>query len=140
MHATSVISGGYTVLPQKFYHPSAARNTLGLVGGNDVSVASGNLVDVESELRNITRDLSKDPTKNYRPSCQLGEKSPEETFTSLKQGDCAPKSFGYLERSTGRAVWVDMTPLHLRTQQYVTFPGVPAPEPLKMEIYNQWRF
>ena len=29
------IAGGYTQIPQKYYHPNAGRNALGLIGGNE---------------------------------------------------------------------------------------------------------
>jgi hypothetical protein len=130
-----VIAGGYTQIPDRFYHANASRNALGLVGGNDVSVASGNLVDVESELRNITRDLSRAPTKNYVPSCQ----DTDQDNLTIKH-TCAPSSFSYLERSSGNAIRVDMSPMHLKTSQFASYPGVPAPEPLKLEVYNAFRF
>jgi hypothetical protein len=136
------IAGGYTQIPQKFYHPNAGRNSLGLVGGNDVTLPSGNLIDVESELRGITRDLSKDPTKNYKPSCPLGEKSTEKSIASIK-ASCNPwpKSFSFLERGTNKAVTVSMAPRHLPTVQFFTYAGVPAPEPLEMDVYGTpWRF
>ena len=41
-----VIAGGYTQIPQKFYHPNAGRNSLGLVGGYEVTLPSGNIIDV----------------------------------------------------------------------------------------------
>jgi len=130
-----VIAGGYTQIPDRFYHASASRNALGLVGGNDVSIASGNLVDVESELRNITRDLSRAPTKNYVPACQ--DKDQNDLTAPHK---CQAKSFSYLERSSSNAIRVDLTPLHLRTSQFASYPGVPAPEPMRLEVYNSFRF
>jgi len=143
------VAGGYLQIPQKFYHPNAGRNALGLVGGNDVSVASGNLVDVESELRNITRDLSKAPAKQYRPSCLLGETaapfyavgtSTSGTLASLT-GGCQSNSFSFTERATQKAVTVSTAPRHLPTMQMFTYAGVPAPAPLELDVYGSpWRF
>lgn len=148
------IAGGYTQIPQKFYHPNASRNALGLIGGNDVSVASGNLVDVESELRNITRDLSKAPAKQYAPSCPLGSGPPlhgtgrnPSTMLASVQGTCplpygeGPKQLVFTERSTGKLRTVATEPRHLPTTQYVSYPGVPAPDPLVQDVYGHpWRF
>ena len=78
-----VIAGGYTVIPTKFYHPNASRNALGLVGGNEVSLPSGNLVDVESELRGITRDLSKAPAKKA-PAKKTAKKAPAKKAAAKK--------------------------------------------------------
>jgi hypothetical protein len=148
------IAGGYTQIPQKFYHPNASRNALGLIGGNDVSVASGNLVDVESELRGTTRDLSNAPAKKYQPSCPLGYGPPtvsgdsvaRSTLASM-QGTCplpygeGPKQLVFTERSTGKLRTVATEPRHLPTTQYASFPGVPAPDPLVQDVYGHpWRF
>jgi hypothetical protein len=129
---TDTIMGGYTMIPQKFYHPNASRNALGLIGGNEVSVASGNLVDVESDLKNITRDLSKAPSRQYQPSCPLG---------GVKECPAWPKQLVFTDRSNGKLVAVNTQPRHLPTSQMMSYPGVPAPEPFVQEVYGSpWRF
>ena len=129
---SDIIMGGYTMIPQKFYHPQASRHALGLVGGNEVSVASGNLVDLESDLRNITRDLSHAPSKKYVPSCPLGGE---------KACPAWPKSLVFNERPTGKMVTINMAPRHLPTHQTMSYPGVPAPAPMKQDVYGApWRF
>lgn len=59
----------YMLDPSKFYNINQCRNQLGLVNGNDVSLVNKgkNMVDQESELFNITRLNSKDPSKKYIP-------------------------------------------------------------------------
>ena len=158
--AREMIAGGYTVIPQKYYNPNAARNALGLVGGNEVSIASGNLVDLESDLYGITRTASKAPAKQYQPSCPLGGAAAKPATLAPVNGvgpisvngvgplsglgsSCPswPKQIVFAERATGNVVTVDTTPRHLPTMQYVSYPGVPAPEPLKVEVYGApWRF
>lgn len=141
-----IIAGGYTQIPQRFYHPNAGRNALGLVGGNDVTLVSGNMVDVESELRGITRDLSKAPAKNYMPSCLPGETELTQgmgstNLASIKSACPAwPKSMSFVERATGKAVFIDMQPRHLPTVQMFTYPGVPMPEKLHVDQFNAFRF
>jgi len=141
-----IIAGGYTQIPQRFYHPNAGRNALGLVGGNDVTLVSGNMVDVESELRGITRDLSKAPAKNYMPSCLPGETDLTQgmgstNLASIKSSCPAwPKSMSFVERATGKAVFIDMQPRHLPTVQMFTYPGVPMPEKLHVDQFNAFRF
>jgi len=121
------VAGGYTQIPQKYYHPKESRHALGLVGGNDVSVASGNLVDIESDLRGTTRDLSNDPKRQFQKT--------------MGPNDVAPRPIVYVERSTGKARTVDTAPRHLPTKQMFSYPGVPAPAPLVQEVYgSQWRF
>lgn len=123
---TGIVAGGYTLLPEKFYHPNASRNALGLVGGNEVSVASGNLVDLESDMFNITRDASRAPARQYQPG---------------PPGQMIPKQLVFVERSNGKVVTIDNRPRHLPTTQFTSYPGVPAPKPFTQEVYGmQWRF
>jgi len=146
---SDTIAGGYTQIPQKFYHPNASRNALGLVGGNDVSVASGNLVDIESDLRGTTRDLSNAPSKKYQPTCVLGSgaplhgtgRNPTSMLASVKEACGAPKQLVFTERSTGKVRTIATAQRHLPTTQYVSYPGVPAPEPLVQDVFGYpWRF
>lgn len=141
------IAGGYAMIPQKYYHANGARNALGLVGGNEVSMVSGNLVDLESDLRNITRDLTNVPSRKYQPSCPLGyagkEPAPANALAPASGGPCAawPGKIVFTERPTNRVITVNTAPRHLPTTQYVSYPGVPAPEPFKQEVYGApWRF
>jgi len=55
--------------PNKFYNCNECRVELGLYGGNNVSRSNANLVDVESELFNITRQFSRCPERKYIPTC-----------------------------------------------------------------------
>ena len=114
------VAGGYTQIPQKYYHPKASRLALGIVGGNDVSVASGNLVDIESDLFGTTRDLTNAPSRKY-------------------QRTSGPIVF--VDRATGRVRTVDTAARHLPTKQMVSYPGVPAPSPFVQEVFGApWRF
>lgn len=147
------IAGGYTQIPQKYYHPNGGRNALGLVGGNEVSQASGNLVDIESDLRGSTRDLSNYPARKYQPSCPLGSLSGSVSLSGSLSGpgsvlspiksDCPPwpKQIVFTERATGKIRTVATEPRHLPTIQMFSYPGVPAPEPLVQDVYGHpWRF
>lgn len=129
--ATATRSPGYSMIPDKFSHPHPGRNALGLVGGNEVSLSSGNLVDIESEIYGITRSKTHVPAKQYRPSCLLGDnKCPS-----------YPESFRFTERSSGKERTISTKPLHLRTIQMFSYPGVPAPKPLVQNVYAApWRF
>lgn len=49
---------GYLLDPSKHYHSNPCQIDFGVTGGNNVSVYTGNLVDLESELFNITRNNS----------------------------------------------------------------------------------
>jgi hypothetical protein len=147
---SDTIAGGYTQIPQKYYHPNASRNALGLFGGNEVSQASGNLVDIESDLMGKTRDLSAAPSRKYQPSLLLGSLGPGSGSGSgpfgsdlapLKGSTAWPSQIVFTERSTGKVQTVSTQPRHLPTTQMFSYPGVPAPEPLVQEVHGYpWRF
>lgn len=65
----SVSPLNYTLYPGKFENCSKCRIEFGVVGGNNVSLFSGNLVDLESDLRGQTRPASLCPNKKYQPKC-----------------------------------------------------------------------
>jgi len=64
----SVSSLTYVLDTARYEHKQKCRHNLGLVGGSAVSHVSGNLVDLESELRGQTRFASKCPCNQYMPS------------------------------------------------------------------------
>jgi hypothetical protein len=53
----------YSMYPGKFENCAKCRIELGQTGGNGVSLYSGNLVDLESDLRGQTRPASLCPAK-----------------------------------------------------------------------------
>ena len=57
----------YTYLASEYISPTPKRHILGLVGGNEVSVAEGTVVDVESDLRGINLPNTKAPWRKYQP-------------------------------------------------------------------------
>ena len=58
----------YALYSGKFENSAKCRIEFGTVGGNGVSLYSGNLVDLESDLRGQTRLSSDCPSKKYSPS------------------------------------------------------------------------
>jgi hypothetical protein len=58
----------YSMFPAKYENCAKCRIELGQVGGNGVSIFSGNLVDLDSELRGQTRIISKCGTNQYVPT------------------------------------------------------------------------
>ena len=59
----------YMLYEGKYNNSAKCRIEFGVVGGNDVSLYSGNLVDLESDLRGQTRMASSCPSKQYIPKC-----------------------------------------------------------------------
>ena len=99
---------GYLLDPVQYNHCSPCRSELGLVGGNNVSHAKGNLVDLENDLFGINRGYSRCPITRHLPR--------EDTFVQGKD----------LYKDT-KFPLVDTTPMHLRSCQFFNLPSVPAP-------------
>ena len=57
----------YTLDVNRYYNYSPCRMEQGIVAGNDVSIYDGNLVDLDSDLKGITRKVTKCPTGQYAP-------------------------------------------------------------------------
>jgi hypothetical protein len=56
----------YQQLPQKYINEAPKRHILGLVGGNEVSLIKGNIVDLESDLRGINIPNTFCPQRQYQ--------------------------------------------------------------------------
>lgn len=95
--------------------PSQCRPILGIVGGNNVSRTTGNMVDLESDLRGQTRVLSGcDSTQwyptydekismNNLPACQFQSFKPVVQAPPVPEARCgyAPKSRSFLDTLFG---------------------------------------
>ena len=60
----------YSLYSGKYENCAKCRIELGVSGGNNVSLLSGNLVDLESDLRGQTREASLCINSKYKPSCK----------------------------------------------------------------------
>jgi hypothetical protein len=58
----------YVMYTGKYENSAKCRIEFGTVGGNAVSLYSGNLVDLESDLRGQTRPASLCPSTKYNPN------------------------------------------------------------------------
>ena len=63
----------YMLNPQKFETCNKCRMNLGVLGGSQVSHGKGNIVDIESDLKNITRRHSNCPSQRYAPACDTSK-------------------------------------------------------------------
>jgi hypothetical protein len=99
---------GYLLDTSKYNHCSPCRAELGLVGGNNVSQAHGNLVDIENDLLGINRGLSK---------CASGR------FLPRADGKVQGKD---LYKCTNFPV-VDTTLQHLPSCQFFEYSSIPIP-------------
>jgi hypothetical protein len=68
-------SFAYAMYTGKYENCAKCRIELGQVGGNGVSLFSGNLVDLESDLRGQTRPASLCPKDKFQPSCDRNSRS-----------------------------------------------------------------
>ena len=101
----------YTMYPGKYSSTSQCRIELGIVGGNNVSKFSGNLVDLESDLRGQTRVASKCPIQKYTPGCD----------NARTDGDGTP--CGLVDASTLK----NLPSCQMWSYPAVEFPSLPSP-------------
>jgi len=99
-------------LPSFVQHVKEARHILGLVGGNEVSRAQGNTVDLESDLLGLTRPTTNSPMREHLPP----------TTTVIRRVN-----------AKGEFI-VDATPVHLPVYQQWAYPSVLGPEPLVSKV------
>ncbi len=106
----------YDIQLSSYLNPQPQRHILGIVGGNDVSIIKGNMVDLESDLRGINIPNTFCPWRQYQPpSADQKQIIRDNVKIDLK---------------------IDTRPQHLPTYQMWAYPGMPAPVPLKSEVCN----
>ena len=99
---------GYLMDPVKYNHCTPCRSELGLVGGNNVSQAKGNLVDLENDLFGINRGNSRCASTRFLPRAD-----------GFVQGKDLYKQTEF--------PLVDTTPKHLQSCQFFELSSTPAP-------------
>ena len=104
----------YNYLVTEYISPNPKRHILGLVGGNEVSVAEGNVVDVESDLRGINLPNTFAPWRKYQP--------PPKNQREIKRDNVKIK------------LDIDVTPMHLPAYQMWAYPAVIGPQPIVTEV------
>lgn len=63
----------YMLDPLAHENVKKCRIELGIVGGNNVSLTKGNIIDVESDLKGVTRKASLCPSRKYRTKCATSD-------------------------------------------------------------------
>lgn len=109
----SVAPISYVMDPVKYEHCNKCRVELGVVGGTSVSHISGNLVDLENDLRGQNRPNTHCPEYKYIPNPGNYVQGKE-----YIKPVCHPK--------------VDTTMVHLKPcqmHQYAAVPPEPVPKP-----------
>ena len=98
---------GYVLDPNRFENTNKCRHELGIIGGSTVSHVTGNLVDVDSELRGQTRFMTKCGNNAYAPP------APGQPIRNDKTPPISTK------------------PLHLKSCQMFGYAKVPLPPPME---------
>uniref|UniRef100_A0A6C0L0K7 Uncharacterized protein n=1 Tax=viral metagenome TaxID=1070528 RepID=A0A6C0L0K7_9ZZZZ len=99
----------YILDPTKHYQEEPCRPELGILGGNSVSIVRGNLVDLETDLRGLTR---------YNTRCQL------------QKNNWIPKNDGKIvipKDGVKNGLVIDTNKLHLPPCQMIRYEPVPLP-------------
>ena len=104
----------YAYLVTEYISAEPKRHILGIVGGNEVSIAKGNVVDVESDLRGITIPNTFCPWRKYQP--------PNKNATEIVRDNVKTK------------MTIDTSPMHLPAYQMWAYPGMPAPTPMVNDV------
>jgi hypothetical protein len=104
----------YQQSPFYYVHKNAARPMLGLVGGNEVSLIKGNLVDLESDLRGINLPNTFCPQRGYQ--------APKEGVSKIVRENVKTKQT------------IDTRPRHLPAVQPWAYPVVMGPKPLQTSV------
>ena len=121
--STGVLS--HVIDPNRFNNNSKCRIEFGLVGGTAVSNITGNLVDLESDLRGITRLNSKCPTYKYQNPCPNGD-----------MNTCAPQKIIIRDSPKTMGRTISTVPKHLKSCQLANYNPIPLPVPYS---YSQCR-
>lgn len=131
--STSVLN--YVLDPNKHYNCNECRIEFGLVAGNNVSRYEGNMVDLESDLRNQNRLYSRCPSKKYLPKCKKGCKS----TTGLPCGDRSCKKDNMYHLPSCQII--QYKPRIDNTGYEINYPKCPAPkEPKERRKLTQLDF
>ena len=102
----------YDYLTSQFVNPVPQRHILGMIGGNDVSLIKGNMVDLESDLRGINIPNTFAPWRQYQP----------------------PQDNEIVRNNTKGYVKINVEKAHLPTYQMWAYPSVIAPDPMVNEV------
>ena len=101
----------YNLDPVRYENCNKCRYELGLLGGPNVSINSGNLVDVESDLSGRTRPLTECSANKYKPKCaNPSAKCKTDTGIPYDCDECQPNK------------------RHLRSCKFMNKPKVYQPE------------
>lgn len=117
--STSPLS--YTLSTDRYENCNKCRMELGLVGGTNVSHIKGNLVDLETELRGITRKASLCSSQKYNNKCAASD---DET--------CRPDNIRIQGDACTQGREIDTSLHHLQPCQMIRYKQVPLPPAVRL--------
>ena len=106
----------YDRLVQNYSSPSQFRHQMGTIAGNNVSIIKGSLIDLESDMRGITRINTHAPWRQYQAPV-VGDPIVRDNWKNT--------------------VKIDTTPQHLPSYQMWAYPTVLTPQPFVKETCTQ---
>lgn len=116
----------YMLDPIRYENCNKCRMELGLVGGTNVSHVQGSLVDLETELKGLTRNNSLCPSKKYQSPCNSGD------LTNCPHPNInIPSTTCEADRS------VNTTMRHLPSCQMIRYKPIPLPNPMVVNRCGQ---
>ena len=108
----------YDILKSYGEHPKPTQHTLGLVGGNEVPYETREKqVNIESDLRGITRANTFCPQRQHLPKDDIGKEVKRDT----------PK----------QKVSITISSVPLKPSQMWAYPATLAPEPFTINVCNR---
>tara|TARA_A100001388_G_C28474925_1_gene359547 strand:+ start:82 stop:534 length:453 start_codon:yes stop_codon:yes gene_type:complete len=111
----------YMLNPIRYENCNKCRMELGIIGGSNVSHIKGNLVDLETELKGITRKASQCPSKKYQSPCPTGDLT-----------NCPHKQINIPSTNCGKDRSLDTQMLHLPSCQMIRYKPTPLPDPMQV--------
>jgi len=112
----------YQLNPIRYENCNKCRIELGTVGGTAVSHIKGNLVDLETDLKGITRKSSLCPSKKYQNPCPNGDIN-----------NCQPNKIHIPSSACNKARDINTNLVHLPSCQMIRYKPVPLPDPTVLE-------
>ena len=109
----------YMLNPIRYENENKCRMELGVIGGTNVSHIKGNLVDLETELKGITRKASNCPFNKYQSPCATGDLT-----------NCPPQNITIPTSECGQNRTLNTEMLHLPSCQMIRYKPTPLPDPM----------
>ena len=102
----------YLLNESKFYNCNKCRMEQGIIGGTAVSHIKGNLVDLESDLKGITRQASLCNNKQFSSNC------------NQNMNQCKPDNIKFTN-SSGCEREIDTSMVHLEPCNMINYKEIP---------------